>query len=88
MICYGTIHIIPATQVRRPWVYSIVNLEEPILSGYPAQTGLTLSFPGTRLVHILAVAIHISPNNGPTEMIPSGKLIYYVPPIDFACSIM
>ena len=38
-------------------------------------TALTLSFPGTRLVHVLAVAIHISPNNGPIEMIPSGKLI-------------
>ena len=49
---------------------------------------LTLSFPGTRLVHVLAVAIHISPNNGPIEMIPSGKLIYYVLPIHFACSII
>ncbi len=48
---------------------------------------LTLSFPGTHLVPILAVAIHISPNNGPIETIPSGKLIY-VPPIHFACSIM
>jgi hypothetical protein len=40
------------------------------------------------LVHVLAVAIHISPNNGPIEMIPSGKLIYYVLPIHFACSII
>ncbi len=49
---------------------------------------LTLSFPGTCLVHVLAVAIHISPNNGPIEMILSEKLIYYVPSIHFACSIM
>jgi hypothetical protein len=49
---------------------------------------LTLSFPGGQLGGDLAVAIHISPNNGPIEMIPSEKLIYYVPPIRFACSIM
>jgi hypothetical protein len=49
---------------------------------------LTLSFPGTRLVHVLAVAIHISPNNGSIEMILSGKLIYYDLPIHFACSII
>ncbi len=36
---------------------------------------LTLSFPGTYLVPILAVAICISPNNGPIETIPSGKLV-------------
>jgi hypothetical protein len=69
----------------------------PINGGAPLKDGggreseclaLTLSFPGTRLVHVLAVAIPISPNNGPIEMIPSGILIYYVPPIHFACSIM
>jgi hypothetical protein len=49
---------------------------------------LALSFPGGQLGSDLAVAIHISPNNGPIEMIPSGKLIYFVPPIHFACSIM
>ena len=36
---------------------------------------LTLSFPGGPLGGHLAVAIHISPNNGPIEMIPSGKLV-------------
>jgi hypothetical protein len=51
-------------------------------------TALTLSFPGGPLGGHLAVAIHISPNNGPIEMIPSEKLIYFVPPIHFACSIM
>jgi hypothetical protein len=49
---------------------------------------LTLSCPGTHLVHVLAVAIHISPNNGPIEMILIGKLIYYVLTIHFACSII
>ncbi len=36
---------------------------------------LTLSCPGTRLVHFLAIAIHISPNNGPMDMIPSTKVV-------------
>jgi hypothetical protein len=36
---------------------------------------LTLSFPGGPLGGHLAVAIHISPNNGPIEMIPSKKLV-------------
>ncbi len=40
-----------------------------------ARTSLTLSCPGTRLVHLLAVAIHISPNNGPMDMIPIAKLV-------------
>ncbi len=43
--------------------------------GCKAKVGLTLSFPGGPLGGHLAVAIHISPNNGPIEMIPSGKLI-------------
>jgi hypothetical protein len=57
----------------------------------PDQQGdsnLTLSCPGCPLVVLLELGIHISPNNGPMDMIPSGKLIYYVPPIHFACSIM
>ncbi len=49
---------------------------------------LTLSYPMWPLCGHLVLGIHISPNNGPIEMIPSGKLIYYVPPIHFACSIM
>jgi hypothetical protein len=36
----------------------------------------------------LSLAIHISPNNGPIKMILVAKLIYYVLPIHFACSIM
>jgi hypothetical protein len=56
------------------------------IDGQPIK--LTLSFPGRPLGGHLAVAIHISHNNGPIEMIPSGKLIYFVPPIHFACSIM
>jgi hypothetical protein len=36
---------------------------------------LTLSRLGGRLGGILSLAIHISPNNGPIEMIPSGKLV-------------
>ncbi len=41
---------------------------------YNAQA-LTLSCPGARLVHILSIAIHISPNIGPINMILSGKLV-------------
>ncbi len=37
---------------------------------------------------ILVLGIHISPNNGLMDMTPNEKLIYYVPPIYFACSIM
>jgi hypothetical protein len=36
----------------------------------------------------LLIGIHNSPNNGPNEMIPSGKLIYCVLPIHIACSII
>jgi hypothetical protein len=36
---------------------------------------LTLSCLGVPLVRHLAVAIHISPNNGPMKMIPSAKLV-------------
>ncbi len=36
---------------------------------------LTLSRLGMHLGCILVVGIHISPNNGPIEMIPSGKLV-------------
>lgn len=34
------------------------------------------------------IGIHNSPNNGPNDMIPSGKLIYCVLPIHIACSII
>jgi hypothetical protein len=36
---------------------------------------LTLSCPGGALGGHLAVAIHISPNNGPIEMVPNQKLV-------------
>jgi hypothetical protein len=49
---------------------------------------LTLSCLGAPLVHHLAVAIHISPNNGPIEMIPTAKLVVGVLAFYFACSIM
>jgi hypothetical protein len=49
---------------------------------------LTLSCPGCPLGVLLVLGIHISLNNGPMDMIPSGKLIYYVSLIHFACSIM
>ncbi len=43
-----------------------------IFFGAGGGKGLTLSFPGGRLGGVLAVAIHISLNNSPIEMIPSG----------------
>jgi hypothetical protein len=49
---------------------------------------LTLSYPMWPLCGNLVLGIHISPINGPIEIILSRKLIYYVPPIHFACSIM
>ncbi len=48
----------------------------------------TLSFPMWPLCGYLVLGIHIFPNNGPIEIILRRKLIYYVPPIHFACSIM
>jgi hypothetical protein len=73
--------------------YSYVEIEYVAMSFSPARMNLalkllTLSFPGGAFRGHLAVAIHISPNNGPIEIILSEKLIYYVPPIHFACSIM
>ena len=56
-----------------------LNLFNPFLPRYAI---------GTRLVRDLVLGIHNSPNNGPIEMIPSGKLIYCVLPIHFACSII
>ncbi len=44
---------------------------------------LTLSCPGCHVGVILVLGIHISPNNGPIEMILIEKLIYYVPLIHF-----
>jgi hypothetical protein len=52
------------------------------------EEALTLSCPACHLGVILVLGIHISPNNGPMDMIPVAKLIYYVPTIHFACSIM
>ncbi len=49
---------------------------------------LTLSCPGCSLGVLLVLGIHISPNNGPMDMISKGNLICYVPPIHFACSII
>jgi hypothetical protein len=49
---------------------------------------LTLSRLGRHLVGVLSLAIHISPNNGPINMILSAKPLYYVLPIHFACSSM
>jgi hypothetical protein len=51
-------------------------------------SNLTLSCRGTQLVRDLVLGIHNSPNNGPINIIPSRKLIDYVLPIHFACSIM
>jgi hypothetical protein len=39
---------------------------------------LTISCPGCPLGVPLVLGIHISPNNGPMDMILSGKLIYFV----------
>ena len=50
--------------------------------------GLTLSRLGPRLDRVLSLAIHISPTNGPIDMVSVAKLIYYVLPIHFACSII
>ena len=49
---------------------------------------LTLSCPGRRLVGVLSLAIHISPNNGQINMVSIAKWIYYVLPIHFARSII
>ncbi len=52
------------------------------------QSECTLSCPGTRLVHVLAVAIHISPNNGPMDMIPKAKLVVSVLAMHYEPSII
>jgi hypothetical protein len=49
---------------------------------------LTLSRQGGCLGGVLSLAIHISPNRGPINMILSAKPLYYVPLIYFECSIM
>ncbi len=49
---------------------------------------LTLSRLRGRLGGVLSLAIHISPNNGPINMIPYAKPLYYILPISFECSIM
>ena len=49
---------------------------------------LTLSCLGPRLDRVLSLAIHISPNNGPINMVSVAKLIYYVPPLHIACLII
>ena len=49
---------------------------------------LTLSRLGARLVRILESSAHNSPNNGPIEIIPNDKLMYYVLPIHVACLII
>ena len=49
---------------------------------------LTLSCLGWRLGGVLSLDIHISPTNGPIDMVSIAKLVYYVLPIHFACSII
>jgi hypothetical protein len=39
-------------------------------------------------VRALSLAIHISPNNGPINMVSVAKLIYYVLPLHIACLII
>jgi hypothetical protein len=58
-----------------------------ILKGH-SLPGLTLSCRGPRLDRVLSLAIHISPTNGPIDMVLVAKLIYYALPIHFACSII
>ncbi len=50
--------------------------------------GLTLSCLGQRLDRVLSLAIHISPSNGPINMVSVAKFIYYVPPLHIACLII
>ena len=52
------------------------------------ETNVSPFLLGGRLGGVLSLAIHISPNNGPINMILSAKPPYYVLPIHFECSFM
>jgi len=60
-------------------------LQTNIWLGMQRSASLTLSCLGPRLDRVLSLAIHISPTNGPIDMVSVAKLIYYVLPIHFAC---
>jgi hypothetical protein len=54
----------------------------------PSTKYLTLSRLGPCLDHVLSLATHISPNNGPINMVLLAKLIHYVLPLHIACLII
>ncbi len=86
-ICYADyLLVVPQTAkiLNQVWSTESNNSPEKVQSWKP----LTLSRLGRRLVGVLLLAIHTSPNNGPINMIPSAKPLYYVLSIHFACSSM
>ncbi len=74
----------PISYLRR---YVLVKPNRALIAHY-GRKGLTLSRLGPRLDHVLSLAIHISPNNGPINMVSLAKLIHYVLPLHIACLII
>jgi hypothetical protein len=54
-------------------------------NGFTVNLQLTLSCLGGRLGGVLTLAIYISPNNGPIDLLPSAEMIVHVLAIHFVC---